>query len=60
MPLTVNDIKTVQYLLIVRAGLAVIESSRKSIEILHSDSKLEFTTAVKNYRLSSSMSDTVS
>jgi hypothetical protein len=48
MPLTVNDIKTVQFLLIVRVGLAVMEGSQKSIEISHSDSLLEFTTAVKN------------
>ena len=57
MPLTVNDIKSVQFLLIVRAGLAVMENSEKSLDILHSDSLLEFTTAVKNYRLSSAMSD---
>jgi hypothetical protein len=57
MPLTVNDIKTVQFLLIVRAGLAVMEGSEKGIESLHADSLLEFTTAVKNYRLNSIMSE---
>jgi hypothetical protein len=57
MPLTVNDIKTVQFLLIVRAGLAVMEGSEKSIEILHSDSLLEFSTAVKNYKLNAVMSE---
>jgi hypothetical protein len=57
MPLTVNDIKTVQFLLIVKAGLAVMEGSEKSIEILHSDSLLEFSTAVKNYKLNAIMSE---
>ena len=55
MPLTVNDVKSIQYLLIVRAGLAVMEGSEKSVEILHSDSLLEFTTAVKNYKLNAVM-----
>lgn len=57
MPITVSDVKSVQYLLIVRAGLAVMEGSEKSIELLHSDAMLEFTTAVDNYRLSSSLTD---
>ena len=57
MPLTVNNIKTVQFLLVVRAGLAVIKNSEKSLDILHFDSLLEFTAAVKNYRLDTAMSD---
>ena len=57
MPLTVNNIKTVQFLLVVRAGLAVMENSEKSLDILHFDSLLEFTAAVKNYRLDTAMSD---
>lgn len=57
MPLTVNDIKTVQYLLIVRAGLAVMEGLEKPIEILHSESLLEFTEVVRSYRLTTAMSE---
>lgn len=57
MPLSVNNIKSVQYLLIVRAGLAVMEGSEKSIESLHSESMSEFTTALQSYRLNASMAD---
>ena len=45
MPVAVNNIKSVQYLLIVKAGLAVMEGSEKSSESLFAEAMSQFAKA---------------
>ena len=45
------EVKSLQYLLIVKAGLAVTEGPEKSIERLQSDVIIEYNLAVTNVKL---------
>ena len=51
MPISVGEIKSLQYVIIVKAGLAVTEGPGKSIEKLQVDVMVEYNLAVANAKL---------
>ena len=55
LKMSLAEIKSLQYVLIVKAGLAVTEGPEKSIERLQSDVFIEYNLAVTNVKLPSNL-----
>ena len=51
MPISVAEVKSLQYLLIVKSGLSVTEGTEKNIEKLQNDVMVEFNLSVANVKL---------
>ena len=51
MPISVAEVKSLQYLLIVKSGLSVTEGTEKNIEKLQNDVMVEFNLSVTNVKL---------
>ena len=51
MPISVVEVKSLQYLLIVKSGLSVTEGTEKNIEKLQNDVMVEFNLSVANFKL---------